>query len=79
MAFWLALMALAEVVAAAGLEHPRQLRPQHFSRRIGLSEVARFDQIYRFLAPGELIAGTDDVRYRDTWKMARADSFAAGT
>ena len=73
------LMALAEVVAAAGLEHPRQLRPQHFSRRIGLSEVARFDQIYRFLAPGELIAGTDDVRYRDTWKMARADSFAAGT
>ncbi len=69
------IQALAEVIAAAGLTHPRELRPHHFSRRVSETEYARFDQIYRFLAPGELISGTDDPRYRDTWPMARADSF----
>jgi glutamate synthase domain-containing protein 2 len=71
------LKALAEVVAAAGLAHPIQLRPHHFSRRVSPSVVQRFDQIYRFLAPGELLAGTDDPRFADAWKMARADSFGA--
>ncbi|MDA8052002.1 MAG: FMN-binding glutamate synthase family protein [Rhodospirillales bacterium] len=70
------ILALAEVIAAAGISHPRDLRPHHFSRRLSETEVARFDQIYRFLAPGELLAGTDDPRYRETWPMARADSFA---
>ena len=27
------------------------------------------------LRPGELIDGTDDVRFRDAWAMARAESF----
>ena len=68
--------ALAEVIAAAGLSHPNELRPRHFSKRLGPERVARFDQVYRFLAPGELLAGTDDPRYRDAWKLARAESFA---
>jgi len=67
--------ALGEVVAAAGLAHPQELRPRHFSRRLDLT-VAQFDQIYRFLGPGELLAGTDDPRYRSTWALARADSFS---
>jgi glutamate synthase domain-containing protein 2 len=71
------LKALAEVVAAAGLEHPSQLQPRHFSRRVSPSVVQRFDQLYRFLRPGELLAGTDDPRFADAWRAARADSFAA--
>ncbi len=67
--------ALAEVIAAAGLDHPSQLRPQHFSKRVGAARVERFDQIFRFLAPGELLAGTDDHRFRDAWAMARPDTF----
>jgi len=71
------LKALAEVVAAAGLEHPSQLQPRHFSRRVSPNLVQRFDQLYRFLKPGELLAGTDDPRFADAWRAARADSFAA--
>ncbi|HET9019950.1 MAG TPA: FMN-binding glutamate synthase family protein [Acetobacteraceae bacterium] len=69
--------ALAEVLAAAGLSHPDGLRPLHFSKRLGPARVERFDQVYRFLAPGELLAGTDDPRFRDAWRLARAESFAA--
>ncbi|HLG88833.1 MAG TPA: FMN-binding glutamate synthase family protein [Alphaproteobacteria bacterium] len=69
------LEALNEVVAAAGLDHPNDLRPRHFLRRVGASRVETYDQTYRFLEPGEILAGTDDPRYRDTWRVAQADSF----
>ena len=69
------LHALAEVVAAAGLDHPAQLRPHHFSQRIAANKVKSFDRLYRFLEPGEILRGTDDPRFREPWRMARADSF----
>ncbi len=72
------LKALAEVVAAAGLDHPNTLRPHHLSKRVSQNLVQRFDQLYRFLAPGELLTGTDDPRYAGPWEIARADSFDAG-
>jgi glutamate synthase domain-containing protein 2 len=67
--------ALAEVVGAAGLDHPAQLRPAHFSRRVAANRVETYDTLYHFLAPGELLAGTDDLRFKDVWPLARADSF----
>jgi hypothetical protein len=69
------LHALAELLAAAGLEHPQQLRPIHFSQRSTTTEVRTFAQLYPALLPGELIDGTNDVRFREAWAMARADSF----
>ena len=38
--------------------------------------IVRFEQLYPQLAAGELVAGTDDPRYRDAWKRARPDTFA---
>ncbi len=70
------LIALAELLAAAGLEHPQQLRPIHFSQRTSTTEVCTFAQLYPALQPGELINGTDDVRFRDAWRMAQAEWFA---
>jgi glutamate synthase domain-containing protein 2 len=69
------LHALAELLGAAGLEHPQQLRPIHFSKRTSSTEVCTFAQLYPVLRPGELIDGTGDVRFRDAWAMARADTF----
>jgi glutamate synthase domain-containing protein 2 len=69
------LHALAELLAAAGLEHPQELRPIHFSQRSGTTEVCSFAKLYPALRPGELIDGTQDSRFRDAWAMARADSF----
>src|SRR5450631_786731 len=71
------LHALAELLAAAGLEHPQQIRPIHFSQRTSTTEVKSFAQLYPPLRPGELIDGTSDPRYRDAWAMARAETFAA--
>jgi glutamate synthase domain-containing protein 2 len=67
--------ALAELLAAAGLEHPRDLRPIHFSQRGSTTEVSTFAKLYPALRPGELLDGTDDPRFRDAWAMARADTF----
>ncbi len=71
------LTVLSEVVAAAGLSHPDQLRAHHLSQRIAPNKVKTFDRIYRFQEPGEILRGTNDPRYVDPWKMARADSFEA--
>jgi glutamate synthase domain-containing protein 2 len=71
--------ALAELVAAAGLSHPSELRPQHFMRRAAPDRVVTFAEQYRFLEPGELLGQTDDRRFREAWRMARADSFAAAS
>jgi glutamate synthase domain-containing protein 2 len=69
------LHALAELLAAAGLEHPQQLRPIHFSKRTSSTEVRSFAQLYPSLRPGELIDGSSDPRFSEAWAMARADSF----
>jgi glutamate synthase domain-containing protein 2 len=70
------LHALSELLAAAGLEHPQELRPIHFSKRTTATEVRSFATLYPTLRPGELLDGTEDPRYREAWAMARADSFA---
>jgi glutamate synthase domain-containing protein 2 len=69
--------ALAELVAAAGLDHPTQFAPAHFSRRVSPHEVRSFAELYPPLEPGELIKGTGDKRYEVAWAMARAKEFRA--
>jgi glutamate synthase domain-containing protein 2 len=69
------LHALTELTAAAGLEHPNLFNLQHFARRISASEVKTFVQLYPTLEPGELLSGTNDVRFRDAWAMAQASDF----
>ena len=70
------LGALAEVVAAAGLERPSELGPRHICRRVAPTEVRTADQVYRFLEPGELLAGSAHADFRRDWEMAEAASFA---
>ncbi|WP_144634933.1 FMN-binding glutamate synthase family protein [Bordetella genomosp. 13] len=74
------LHALAELIGAAGLTHPSQLRPHHIARRVSSSEVKLLSAIFPELAPGELLRGEfrHDV-YRVGWGMARADSFQPAT
>jgi glutamate synthase domain-containing protein 2 len=70
------LHALAELLAAAGLDHPQQIRPIHFSQRTSTTEVRSFAKLYPSLRPGELIDGTSDPRFREAWAMARPETFA---
>ncbi|MGA9660781.1 MAG: FMN-binding glutamate synthase family protein [Pseudomonas alloputida] len=74
------LHALAEMLAAAGLEHPSELRPKHLARRISPSEIGLFSDLHTFLKPGELLSGSIESEfYARMWRMARSDSFAPET
>ncbi|MBP6529599.1 MAG: FMN-binding glutamate synthase family protein [Burkholderiales bacterium] len=70
------LHALAELLAAAGLTHPDQLRPEHIIRRISSTEVTSLATLYKFLKPGELLDDTSSHQvFAYYWKRARAESF----
>jgi len=71
------LHALAELTAAAGLDHPNEFHPVHFWRRINEREVMTFADIYPSVQPGELVAGARDENLRKAWTMASAESFRA--
>jgi glutamate synthase domain-containing protein 2 len=70
------LKALAEMIAAAGLNHPSQIRPHHIVRRVSHNEIRLLSNLYPFLAPGELLDGDAEATvYKVFWPKARADSF----
>jgi glutamate synthase domain-containing protein 2 len=67
---------LADMLAAAGLMHPDELRPFHLVHRISATEIRTFDQVHHFLKAGVLIEGMCDFPYyRDNWARAQAPSF----
>ncbi|MBN9583792.1 MAG: FMN-binding glutamate synthase family protein [Afipia sp. 62-7] len=71
------LHALAELIAAAGLNHPQEIRPIHFSHRISGTDVLSFARLYPQLRPGELLEGNGDLPpHFQAWEFAQAESFA---
>ncbi len=70
------LKALAEVIAAAGLDHPCQLRPYHFYLRNEPNTAIPGDMALHFLEAGELLEGTENPLFRINWALAQAHSFA---
>lgn len=72
------LHALKELIQAAGLDHPSELGPEHVIRRVSSNEVRSLASLYRFLEPGELLAGVPEhAVFQRFWAVARADTFAA--
>jgi len=67
--------ALMELVAAAGLDHPSDLRPRHINRRTSSRAVATLDRAYEWLAPGQLVEERAGPEWQSEWHMASADSF----
>lgn len=66
------LKALADLIGAAGLTDPKDLTAAHVLRRVSEQQIKNFSQIYSFLAPGELIAGSKHKFYADAWTTAHA-------
>jgi glutamate synthase domain-containing protein 2 len=67
--------ALAEFVAAMGLDHPSELAPHHVVRRTSPTQVASLDEIYPFLVPDALVDGTAPERMQRYWKESSAETF----
>jgi glutamate synthase domain-containing protein 2 len=73
----LTLRALSDMLAAAGLTHPDDLKPHHLVRRVSATQISQFDQLHTFLKPGELLDGScDDKFYARNWVRAQAETFA---
>jgi glutamate synthase domain-containing protein 2 len=71
------LHALAELVAAAGLSHPSELKPHHFLRRASSDKVISLAEQYELLAPGQLTADpASSPRFAEAWALSSANSFA---
>ncbi len=71
------LHALAEIVAAAGLSHPSELKPHHFLRRASSDKVISFAEQYEQVQPGQLTSDpAASPRFAEAWALASAKSFA---
>jgi len=69
------LKVLNEIIAAVGLEHPKEIRSHHIFQRTGTVGIQTYADIYRDLAPDELLAGTDKPVFQRYWAMAQAETF----
>ncbi len=69
--------AFQELIAAAGLERPDQLRPWHILRRVSPLEVRHYGEMYEYLKPGELLGEPLPKSYARAWRAASAESFDA--
>lgn len=71
---------LLEILGAAGLSHPAQLRPRHIQQRVSQTEVLDYGSIYDYLEPGELVSSSPGRTalgrtMSDAWTEASAERF----
>jgi glutamate synthase domain-containing protein 2 len=71
------IKALTELIAAAGLSHPDDLRPTHFMQRAAPDRSISFEELYHCMEPGELLGDNAPLPMRKAWAMASPNSFAA--
>jgi glutamate synthase domain-containing protein 2 len=71
------LLALKELVQAAGLQHPRDLSASHIVRRTSDHGVKLLANLLPFVHPGVLLSGEMPYQvFKVYWPMAQASSFA---
>ncbi len=72
------LIAVRDLLCAAGLSSPAELGPEHIVRRVSELHVSSLANVYQFLKPGELLAGVPERHavFKAFWEIARADTFA---
>ncbi|CAG4889539.1 FMN-binding glutamate synthase family protein [Paraburkholderia gardini] len=71
------LHALQEIIQAAGLEHPADLRAHHIVRRVSSHEVRLMSDLLKYLEPNDLVDGNYRYSlYEKWWPVARSDSFS---
>lgn len=69
------LMALSDIVAGAGLSHPRELQPDHLMHRLGATHSDGINAVHPFLAERSLLDAPEQTPYARYWQQAQAGSF----
>jgi glutamate synthase domain-containing protein 2 len=67
--------ALAEMIAAMGLDHTSQLSPSLVVKRVNHSLVQTFTEIYPHYEERSLLDGTAPERFQRAWDLASPDAF----
>ena len=69
------LRALAELLGAAGLAHPSDIKPWHMHARGESGAILRGDEFYPRVPPGALLDGEVNAELAREWRLAQAESF----
>ena len=72
------LHALSEMIAAAGLKHPSDIKAHHLVQRMNDREIKNYAQIHFFLKENELLQNDlndEENFYYRMWKLADANTF----
>ena len=68
-----------DIIGAAGLSHPNELRPRHIHRRISPTEVQDYSRIYPTLKPSVLLSASATSstcgHFSEHWQAASAERF----
>ena len=67
------IKSLAEMLAAAGMTSPTDLRPYHISRRGGDGRIFTLADLYPVVKTGELLKGASV--YAEFWRRAKSESW----
>ena len=67
--------ALAEMIAAMGMDHTNELNYDSVIRRVSQYEVRTFGEIHQPFLPGSLLGGTAPDRFQFAWDHATTDRF----
>lgn len=67
--------AAMELIGAAGLTCPSDLRPWHIMRRVSALETRHFGEIVNYLEPGSLLGSDLPKDFERAWNAATASSF----
>lgn len=70
--------ALHELLGAAGLAVPSQLRPKHICRRVSQTEVRSYAEIYEYLEPSQLLGDGASGPWRAWLAQSSPQRFGAG-
>lgn len=67
---------LSEMIAAAGLSHPEEIKAHHLVRRFSETEIRTYAQMLYYMQSGELLSGNiSSDFYAESWKAANSASF----
>ncbi len=65
----------AEILGAMGFHEPKQLRPRHLMRRISLSQVKDYSEIYPFINEGDLLKTPLPKEFERAYHSSSAETF----
>lgn len=64
-----------ELIAAAGLDHPNQLRPKHIYQRVSPNVVKSYEELYDFVEDRSFLSGKIPDSYQKAWQESSPNHF----